>query len=541
MPHDSRPLRLRHGLLTLLAFCFAFLVFVIPNRLTWLDAKSFLYLPLELFVLGLALLLPGRAGTVLRFVLALLLAAGLIFRIADMVAFAVFSRPFNPVFDSYLLADGYHFLTTSLGQAVALLTALLACALVLGILLLSVFALGNLQRVLRRAPRVSLIVLLTGIALWGGLSAAGWPRASRYFVDQLSMHVSNTLHSVADLRAFRDVVNVDRYADAPGDSLFGALRGKDVLVVFVESYGRTLVDKAEYAQDFRPALERAGEALAETGYQSRSAFLTSPTVGGISWLAHGTALSGLWIDSQVRYDSLMMSERPSLVRLFQRAGWRTVGVMPAIGMPWPEGQYFGYDHLYTAPELDYRGLPFNYVTMPDQFTLSRFQELERARTSHEPVMAEIALISSHAPWTPVPRLIDWQEVGDGSIFNAQATAGESADEVWQDRDRVLRQYRECAQYVIDALVSYVRNFGDDDLVVLILGDHQPMPYVTDNTENRDVLTHIIARDPAVMRAIDHWQWTPGMLPADEAPVWRMDEVRDRFVDAFSASTPGSAN
>ena len=122
-----------------------------------------------------------------------------------------------------------------------------------------------------------------------------------------------------------------------------------------------------------------------------------------------------------------------------------------------------------------------------------------------------------------------------------ATAGESADEVWQDRDRVLRQYRECAQYVIDALVSYVRNFGDDDLVVLILGDHQPMPYVTDNTENRDVLTHIIARDPAVMRAIDHWQWTPGMLPADEAPVWRMDEVRDRFVDAFSASTPGSAN
>jgi hypothetical protein len=52
-------------------------------------------------------------------------------------------------------------------------------------------------------------------------------------------------------------------------------------------------------------------------------------------------MSGLWIDSQLRYDALMMSQRPSLIRLFQRAGWRTVGVMPAITLAWPEGQYFG--------------------------------------------------------------------------------------------------------------------------------------------------------------------------------------------------------
>ena len=533
MPRDSRSSFIMSALWTLLAWAFVFLAFVIPNRLAWLDAKSFAYLPLEIFVLGLLLLLPAAKRGV-RVVLALVLAAGLVFRIADMVAFEVFSRPFNPVFDSYLLADGYHFLSTSLGSVGATLAAILALVLMLAILALSLLSLRRMQGGLERSGRASLLMLLAGIALWAALSVSGWPRASRYFVDQLSMHVSNTLRSVADLRAFREVVNVDPYADVPGDSLFAALRGKDVLVVFVESYGRTLVDKVEYAVDFRPALENATEELAAAGYQSSSAFLGSPTVGGISWLAHGTALSGLWIDSQVRYDSLMMSERPSLVRLFQRAGWRTVGVMPAIGLPWPEGQYFGYEQLYTAPELDYRGLPFNYVTMPDQFTLSRFQQLERAREGRAPVMAEIALISSHAPWTPVPRLIDWDSVGDGSIFNAQASAGESAEQVWQDRDRVLRQYRECAEYVIDTLVSYVRHYGDENLVVLVLGDHQPMPYVTDNTENRDVLAHIIARDPALMRAIESWQWTPGMLPAEDAPVWRMDALRDRFISAFSS-------
>jgi hypothetical protein len=125
--------------------------------------------------------------------------------------------------------------------------------------------------------------------------------------------------------------------------------------------------------------------------------------------------------------------------------------------------------------------------MPDQFTLSRFQDWERAREDRKPVMAEIALLSSHAPWTPVPTLIDWSTVDDGSIFNAQASSGDAADVVWQDRARVMRHFRESAEYVVQTLMSYVAEFGDDDLVLLILGDHQPMPFVTDNTDNRDVM------------------------------------------------------
>lgn len=520
-------------LLTLAAFCFVFLAMVIPNRITWLDAMSFAYLPLEIFVLGLALLVSGLAGRILRAVLALVLAAGVIFRIADMVAFQVFSRPFNPVFDTYLLAHGFNFLESSIGSLGALIAALFAAGLAIAIVLLALVVLARLHLFLSCAPKLAGSVMLAGLIVWVGLSTAGWPRTSRYFYDQFAMHIASTLTSINDLRDFKEVVNIDSYSDVPGDTLFGALRGKDVLVVFIESYGRTLVDKAEYAELFRPSLQAASQELADAGYLSRSAFLTSPTVGGISWLAHGTALSGLWIDSQVRYDSLMMSDRPSLVRLFQRAGWRTVGVMPAISLAWPEGDYFGYDQLYSAPDLEYRGAPYNYVTMPDQFTLSQFQKFERGAAQREPIMAEIALVSSHAPWTPVPTMIPWENVGDGSVFSEEARSGDSPEVVWQDRDRVLRQFRESIEYVIDSLVSFTKTYGDEDLVILIIGDHQPMPYVTDNTENRDVLTHIIARDPAVMAAIDSWQWSEGMLPADDAPVWRMDTVRDRFIEAFS--------
>ncbi len=535
-PPAASPLAgLRGWALTLASAFFLFTAFVFPFRIDWFDNKTYLYFPIELFAFGLLLLVPGRLAPLLRAVAAAVLALGVILRVSDIIAYQVFSRAFNPVFDAYLLGHGLGFLRSSFGSVGALLAAVLAIALVLLIGLLAHAVLRRYRAVLLLAPRRALVLLCSGLLLWSALALAEWPRASRYFTEQLLKHVNNIRASVLDLRDFREHVNDDAWAAAPGDTLLGKLAGKDVLVVFIESYGRILLDGPEYAAPFRATLEQATQTLTGAGFEARSAFLTSPTVGGISWLAHGTALSGLWIDSQVRYDSLMLSERPSLVRLFQRAGWRTVGVMPAITMAWPEGDYFGYDQLYSAPELDYRGLPFNYVTMPDQFTLARFQQWERARTERGPVMAEIALLSSHAPWTPVPSLIDWASVGDGSIFSAQASSGDAPEVVWQDQARVMRQYRESAQYVVQTLMSYVAQFGDENLVMLILGDHQPMPMVTGNTDNRDVLVHLVARDRSVLDAVAGWEWSPGMLPGAGAPVWRMDRVRDRILETFSTS------
>ncbi len=72
---------------------------------------------------------------------------------------------------------------------------------------------------------------------------------------------------------------------------------------------------------------------------------------------------------------------------------------------------------------------------PTQYTLSAFERLVRepAREKGKPVMAEIALISSHAPWTPVARMIDWDDVGDGTAFDAQATSGDHPP--WSGRIR----------------------------------------------------------------------------------------------------------
>jgi hypothetical protein len=58
-------------LLNILAFFFLFIALVIPNRLVWITPGSFVFLPLELIVFSLLLLVPARAGQLLRVTLAL--------------------------------------------------------------------------------------------------------------------------------------------------------------------------------------------------------------------------------------------------------------------------------------------------------------------------------------------------------------------------------------------------------------------------------------------------------------------------------------
>ncbi|RYY75020.1 MAG: hypothetical protein EOO52_11970 [Gammaproteobacteria bacterium] len=520
-------------LLNLLALLLIAVVLIAPNNLSDFNARLFFALPIELLLLGLGLLLPGRAGNLSRILFAITLAIGIILKIADIAVFKIFARPFNPVLDSFFIANGMNLLTGALGYVRAMLLALLLIATIVAIIAVCFWLVRRAQRLLCLATRTSVTILSIGVIAWSAITLAEIPGASRSFYDQLADHVSSTYYSYAELKNFKKELEVDHLvANIPANNLFNKLRGKDVLIIFIESYGRMVLDQSEFAQHIRPVLQKGGEDLTANGLGARSAFLSSSTLGGLSWLAHGTALSGMWINSQERYDSLIMSQRPSLNRLFGNAGWRTVAVMPAITKTWPEGDYFGYQQIYTANNLGYKGLPFNWVTMPDQYTLSAFQHLER-KPGHAPVMAEIALISSHAPWTPTPTLVDWNEVGDGSIFNSQATAGESPEYVWKENSRIRTQFRKSIEYALADLVSYAITYGDDNLVIIAFGDHQPAPLVMDDNNNRDVPIHLITRDSKLLEQVNEWKWTEGMAPANNAPVWRMDELRPRLIETFS--------
>ncbi len=520
-----------------LASHFLFAALVFPASLARMTPASFLVLPLEApAYLLVALLLPALLAGPVRLLAAILLSASLIFRLADVGSFEAFGRPFNLVLDVHLLGAAWNLLSGAVGRIGAFLAA---AAAVLLVILVVVAAERSLAVTTRFARRHRLAVGLVAAALGGlALAALAAPAVLPLPVTtiasrSLAGHVTVAVDSLDDRARFLREAAVDPVADIADGALFSGLRGRDVLLVFVESYGRAAVEGACCAARTAQALARFEQRIAAAGFSARTGWLTSTTVGGQSWLAHGTLLSGLEVDNQRRYVSLVTSRRGTLNRDFRRAGWRTVAAMPAISMAWPEGDFFGYDAIYDAHTLGYRGRPFNWVTMPDQYVLDAVRRFELAVPREAPVMAEIALISSHAPWTPIPPLIGWDEVGEGTVFNRWSDSGDPPAVLWLDSDRVREQFSISIAYSLDVLSSYVETFGDDDLVLIFLGDHQPAPLITGEGAGRDVPIHVVARDPAVLSVFAGWGWTAGMAPSPQTPVMPMRDFRARFAAGFS--------
>ncbi|MET0422352.1 MAG: sulfatase-like hydrolase/transferase, partial [Actinoplanes sp.] len=313
------------------------------------------------------------------------------------------------------------------------------------------------------------------------------------------------------------------------------LAGKDVIFGVVESYGRSVLEDPAMAAVLDPALEAGERKLAAAGYHAKSGMLTSSTFGGGSWLAHGTFQSGLWINSQQRYRQLTAGDRRTLTSTFKQAGWQTYGIEPGNTVAWPEKDFYGYDTVYDSRNLGYQGPRFGWSRMPDQYTLAAFQR-EVYGKKQGPVMAELTLTSSHEPWTPVPEMIDWDQVGDGSIYGPMAERGENRNKLWKDAKKTQHEYAKSIAYSMDSLVSWAEKYGDENLVLVIFGDHQPIPLVSGSGASHDVPITVVAHDPDVLDRITGWGWTDGLKPAKNAPVWRMDEFRDKFFTAYGKPT-----
>ena len=233
------------------------------------------------------------------------------------------------------------------------------------------------------------------------------------------------------------------------------------------------------------------------------------------------------------YSALLASPRRSLYEIAQEAGFATLAVAPAITMAWPEAESLGFQHVLAAGELGYAGEPYNWVTMPDQFTLARLEQ-RLARPRAQPIFAEVALISSHAPWVPIPPLIPWDSIGDGRAFNKWAEGEATPEEIWRDRDRVREQYRRAIDYSLRAVAEFAaRQPVETAPLILLLGDHQPAPFVS-LSESRDVPAHLIG-PPELVAAVADWDWSDGLVPDGATPVWPMEALRDRFLGAFRAS------
>ena len=541
-PRTRRALRLA---ITAVSIVLVWGVLVAPDRIFQLTPAAFARIPVEgLALVAIALMLPAWPRRIVAGVAGILFAMLTLVKILNMAFFEEIGRAFNPVFGWVDIGPAIGVVRDTIGPA---RTNIALAALWLGLILLVAAITAATMHITtvaarhRRAAFRGLAALTAVWALCAGLAlqlVPGSPVASTSAAGLAVAQVRATQTALRDQRRFEQAIHSpDPEASVPASDLLTGLRGKDVILAFVEADGQAAVQGSTFSRGVDSALRRDTTSLARAGWATRSAWLTSPGFGGISQLAHSTLQSGLWVNTDQRYAQLVASHRFTLSDAFGKAGWRTVSDSPEDDVAWPPGtQFYHFDKLYDRRNVGYHGPTFSYPSMPDQYTLAAFQRLELT-PGHKPVMAEIDLVSSHYPWAPLPTMVPWDKVGNGSIFDPMPARSESPITVWRNANTVRQFFGRSIQYSLQALTSWVTELKDPNLVLILLGDEQPAAPITRPGASHEVVISIIARDPSVFRPIASWRWQDGLLPGPSAPVEPMDAFRNQFLGAFSTASP----
>jgi phosphatidylglycerophosphate synthase len=516
-------------------------VLVAPDRLSQLTPAAFARIPVEgLVLVAIAVVLPAWPRRIVAAVAGILFGLLTLVKILNMAFYLEIGRAFNPVFGWVDIPPAIGVVRATIGSTrtdIALAALWLGLVLLAGAITAATIHLTTVAARHRRDAVRGLAALTAVWALCAGLSVQlvpGSPVASASAAGLVVAQVRSTEGALRDERRFEKAIrSPDPEASVPASDLLTGLRGKDVIIDFVESYGQAAVQGASFTRGVDAVLRRSSASLARAGWSTRSAWLTSPGFGGVSQLAHSTLQSGLWVNTELRYGELVASHRFTLSDAFDKAGWRTVGDSPEDDPVWPPGtSFYHYGKLYNRFNVGYRGPAFSYASMPDQYTYAEFQRNELT-PGHKPVMAEIDTVSSHYPWAPLPTMVPWNKVGNGSIFDSMAARGESPLAVWRNASTVRQFFGRSIQYSVEAITSWVTELHDPNLVLIMLGDEQPGSPITSPGASHEVVASIIARDPAVFRQIASWHWQAGLLPGQSAPLESMEAFRNQFLNAFS--------
>jgi phosphatidylglycerophosphate synthase len=522
---------------------------VAPDRSWDFSFGAFVRLPVEILVLvAVALVLPPWPRRIVAAVAGILLSVLTLDKILNVAMYEEVDRAFNPLNDWSSIRPAAGVVRDAIGTT---LTNVVLVVIWVGIALLVAAitaATIHVTAVAARHRRGTVRGLAAVTAIWG-LSAAlslqltpGSPVASTSATALAVSQVSAFRAALSDPRRFTAATrSPDPEAAIPASDLLTGLRGKDVLIVFVESYGQVAVRGSSFSPGVDAVLSQQNGMLTRAGWSTQSAWLTSPTFGGISWLAHSTLQSGLWVNSNQRYNELLASQRFTLSDAFKKAGWHTVADDPTDNPNWGPGtSFYHYDQLYNQKNVGYQGPKFSYSQMPDQYTLAEFQRNE-LKPGHQPVMAEIDTTSSHLPWAPLPKMVPWNKVGNGSIFDPQPAQSESSTTVWRNQNTVKQFYGMSIQYSLTALTSWVTELNDPNLVLIFMGDHQPHTAVSGSGATHDVPVSIVTRAPSVLEQMSSWHWQDGLIPNLGAPLEPMDAFRNQFLNTFSAASAQTAS
>jgi hypothetical protein len=486
-----------------------------------LDWRPPLILLLLLVLLALFALVRLAVPILLRWFLAALVLAAALLQAVEAVMERLMDRALDLYFDLAQVPSLLGLFRDAAGIWRAGAAVLAAVAVLAALLLAIAWSLAALERFCRRRAVAGSVLVGAGMVLGlfpvgtgAGLALAG--QAVSGYHEWAAMH-GHDRRAAAALAAPQPPLG-----PLPG------LAGRDVYLIFVESYGTVVLDNPRFYAVVGPALAQFERVVSGAGYHLLSSRLVSPVFGGGSWLAHGTLASGVKLD-QLLSRLLPESDRKVLPKYFAAAGYRTVDVMPGIKKPWPEGGFWGFDRAYYAKDLDYKGPQFGWFDIPDQYTLRRFADSELT-PGHPSLFAQLVLVSSHTPFVPLPPyLADW---ADTDLYRGIPQAQWDRiyhDPDWSDLDR---PYLDSIVYDLQVLGAWLAR-RDDHALVIVLGDHQPPLPGAGGKADWTVPIHVLSRDADLVQPFAELGYVAGVTPPRQEKPAGMEGFLAAFLAAYA--------
>jgi hypothetical protein len=498
---------------------------------------------LDVIVLLVAFVVMGELKWRLPKAARVVLVAWLVFvrllRLADGVQQHYFAEQFNLYSDLALVPELFRFIHSALpvwAFVPSLLGALVALA---GMSLGLYFGLSHVERYLRKRRQVYVAAGVVG-ALYGLSAVLGHdPEYDDYYDGALAASVMPRLKHEADFlyNVFSDKGD---HARAMGQAErrirqlptnLSKLRGRNVYLILVESYGSSVFSWNRLEEPSRAVFQAFESDLTAQGFSLVTGSLDSPTYGGRSWLAHSTLASGIRVGSQLEYE-LALSRKPKvLARFFRNAGYRTVLVAPGTTRAWPKGEFYDFEKKYYAWDFDYAGPAYAWATMPDQYVLDFVHRRESA-PSARPLFIQYVLVSSHAPWSDLPPVIeDWDAIQNGAIYRRVQNL--HFDVRWPNFDNAQEPYVRSIIYDFEVLRRFIQRSIRDDSLVILLGDHQPVAEVAGNSDSWGVPVHVLSRDKELLKPFEARGYVPGIRPPLDGARAGLETFLGDFLADFS--------
>jgi hypothetical protein len=512
----------------------------------------FLIPSLDVVALLAALAIAGnlrwRVPAVLRAAVALLLVFVRLLRLADGVQEHYFSEQFNLYSDLALVPELFRFIHSALPFALFLLSMLGALLALLGVGFGSYYGLLHLERYLRKRRHV--YIAAGSLAVLFAISAVTEHdhRYDEYFDGALASSVVPRLKHEADFlyniysekgEHAKVMAQAERRLRQLPTNLV-KLGRKNVYLIFVESYGTSVFSWDKLAQPSKPVFERFQAEIEQAGFSMVSGALDSPTYGGRSWLAHSTLATGMRITNQLEYE-LVCSRRPKvLARFFRDAGYQTVLVQPGTTRAWPKGELYDFEKKYYLWNFDYAGPSYAWATMPDQYVLDFIRRREHV-SYPRPLFIQYVLVSSHAPWSDLPPVIEnWDAITNGAVYKRAKNRHFPIQ--WPNFANAQEAYIQSIIYDFEVLRQYITRWIKDDSLVILLGDHQPVSDVAGNSNSWGVPIHVLSRDKELLKPFEARGYVPGVRPPLEGAHAGLETFLGDFLADFSTwDVQGSLN